>query len=90
MPAGYTPIELDGRVVKHLAAAGSKSERQAVFLETEDGSYLLRLRSGNPFFDPELERLVGKTIHCKGILTENTLIISDWDEVVRQSSKESE
>jgi len=90
VPVGYTPIELDGRVVKHLAAAGSKSERQAVFLETEDGSYVLRRSGGNPFFDPELERLVGKTIRCKGVLTEHTLIISDWDEVASRPSKESE
>jgi hypothetical protein len=90
VPVGYTPIEFDGRVVKHLAAAGSKSERQAVFLETEGGSYVLRRSDGNPFFDPELERLVGKTIRCKGVLTEHTLIISDWDEVASGPSKKSE
>ena len=60
-------------------ATGSKSERQAMFLATKDGTYVLRRRGGNPFFDPVLERLVGKTIHCKGILTEHTLIISSWD-----------
>ncbi len=81
MPVGYSPIEIDGRVRKHLTSRGSKSERQAVFLETKEGSYGLRRRGGHPFFDKVLENLVGKTIHCKGILTEHTLIMSEWDEI---------
>jgi phosphoglucomutase len=89
VPVGYTPVELDGHVTKHLAAKGSKSEHQGIFLETEGGSYALRRRGGNPFFDPELEKLVGKTIHCKGTLTEHTLIISDWNEVGHQPSGKS-
>jgi hypothetical protein len=88
VPVGYTEIETDGQVIKHLTAKGSKSERRAVYLETEDGSYILRRRGGNPFFDPVLEKLVGKTIHCKGILTKHTLIMSDWD-VVKVSKKSS-
>jgi phosphoglucomutase len=89
MPVGYTPVELDGQVVKHPAAVGSKSERQGLFLETESGSYVLRRSGGNPMFDPEMEKLVGKTIHCKGVLTEHTLIISHWDEVGHQPSEKS-
>ncbi len=81
MPVGYSPIEIDGRVVKHLKSKGSKSERYAVFLETKEGSYVLRRRGGHPFFDRVLDRLVGKTIHCTGILTEHTLIMSEWDEI---------
>jgi len=79
VPVGYQPLETTGQVIKHQTATGSKSERQAMFLATKDGTYVLRRRGGNPFFDPVLERLVGKTIHCKGILTEHTLIISSWD-----------
>ena len=78
MPVGYSPIEVSGQVVKHLAAKGSKSERQATFLETEGGTYVLRRRGGNPLFDPVIEELVGRTIRCKGILTEHTLIMSQW------------
>ena len=81
MPVGYSPIEIDGRVTKHLKSRGSKSERQAVFLETEEGSYVLRRRGGHPFVDEVLDNLVGKTIHCKGVLTEHTLIMSEWDEI---------
>lgn len=79
MPVGYASAEFIGQVIKHLASKGSKSERRAIFLETKDGSYVLRRRGGHPFFDPVLDKLVGKTIHCKGILTEHTLIMSDWD-----------
>ena len=84
MPVGYTSVEFIGQVIKHLTAKGSKSERRAVFLETENGSYTLRRRGGHPFFDPVLEKLVGKTIQCKGILTEHTLSMSDWDIVKSQ------
>jgi 2-hydroxy-3-keto-5-methylthiopentenyl-1-phosphate phosphatase len=81
VPVGYSEKEISGRVTKHLAAKGSKSERQAVFLETDEGSFVLRRRGGHPFVDPVLNQLVGKTIRCKGILTENTYIISEWNEI---------
>lgn len=81
MPVGYNLIEIEGQVVKHLTSRGSKSERQAVFLETKDGSYVLRRRGGHPFVDEVLDNLVGKTIRCKGILTDHTLIMSEWTEI---------
>jgi hypothetical protein len=81
VPAGYKEVEFEGQVTQHLTAKGSKSERQAVFLDTTEGSFVLRRRGGNPFVDPVLQQLVGKTLHVKGILTEHTLIMSDWTEV---------
>lgn len=75
---GYESVEVAGRVVKAPIAGGSKSERQAILLETSAGSYVLRRRDGNPFYDPELEDLVGKNVDCTGVLTGNTLIVSDW------------
>ena len=78
MPVGYRAVEFEGRVIQHLTAVGSKSERKGVFLETPEGSFVLRRRGGNPFVDPVLQELVGKTLHVKGILTEHTLIMSDW------------
>ena len=87
MPVGATPIEVEGRVTKHGTARGSKSERQAVFLETKKGSYVLRRRGGHPFVDKVLDSLVGKTIHCKGLLTEHTFIMTDWDEIEGGVSK---
>jgi hypothetical protein len=86
---GYSSIEIDGQVTKHLTSKGSKSERQAVFLETEKGSYVLRRRGGHPFVDRVLNDLVGKTIHCKGVLTEHTLIMSEWDEINNETHLQS-
>ena len=78
MPVGYSRVEISGEVTMRQTAKGSKSERQATFLDTKDGIYVLRRQGGNPFVDKVLEKLVGKTIHCEGILTDHTLIISKW------------
>ena len=51
-----------GQVIRKPFAAGSKSERPAVMLQTGDGEYVLRIQGGNPFHDPRLEELVGKQI----------------------------
>ncbi|MDQ3254977.1 MAG: hypothetical protein M3R15_13915 [Acidobacteriota bacterium] len=75
---GFENVEVSGQVVKKLYAVGSKSEHQATFLETPTGTYILRRRDGNPFYDPELEKLVEKAIRCTGVLTNNTLIMSNW------------
>jgi hypothetical protein len=73
-------MQLSGRVTKKLFGKGSKSERQAVVLNTEAGQYVLRRRGGNPFHDPELEKLVGKTITANGDLVEYNFIMTDWEE----------
>lgn len=67
-----------GSVVKRRFAKGSKSERDAIFLVTSDGDYVLRRQGGNPYHDPDLERLVGKEIRCTGLVTGYTLLISDF------------
>jgi len=70
----------NGTVVKKMFARGSKSEHEAVCLVTDRGEFVLRQKGGNPFFDPELERLVGKQIRCEGQLVGYTLVMSDWSE----------
>jgi len=67
-----------GSVVKRPFAKGSKSERDAIFLVTSEGDYVLRRQGGNPYHDPDLERLVGKKIRCTGILTGYTLLVSEF------------
>lgn len=79
MPKGYRDVELSGEVVRKPFGKGSKSERMAVYLDTGKSRYVLRRRGGHPFFDRELEELVGRTIRCKGVLTDYTLIISEWN-----------
>lgn len=70
--------EFIGTVIKKLFGKGSKSEHEAVFLETEHNEYVLRRQGGNPFYDEEMQKLVGKTIRCIGVVTDYTLLISDW------------
>ena len=73
-------MERSGEVVRKLFAAGSKSERQAVMLQSEDGEHVLRIRGGNPFRDPRLEALVGKRIRARGQLQGYTFIMDEWGE----------
>ena len=70
-----------GKVVKAPFAVGSKSEHEAIYLRSNRGKYVLRRVGGNAFYDPELQKLVGKTIRCHGIVTGYTLLITDWTEV---------
>lgn len=72
--------EFIGTVTKRTFAQGSKSEREAIRLDTGEGSFVLRRVDGNPLFDPELEKLVGKTIKCTGETQGYTLTITDWSE----------
>ena len=67
-----------GKVVRRVYGTGSKSEHDAVMLDTGDELYRMRRRGGNPFRDPELDALVGSTIECEGSLRENTLIVDSW------------
>ena len=73
--------EYVGKVTKKPFGKGSKSESEAIFLETEEGKFVLRRKGGNPFRDPELQKLVGKTIRCNGLARDYVLKISDWTEL---------
>src|SRR4051812_14756084 len=70
-----------GHVVKKSFGQGSKSQRNAVLLVTDDGEYVLRRQGGNAFHDPQLEGLVGKSIRCQGVLHGYTLLVSSCTEV---------
>lgn len=70
-----------GKVIRKPFGTGSKSERDAIFLSTGGGEYLLRRLGENPFSDPALEELVGKTITCTGEVTGYTLLMEKWKEV---------
>ena len=57
-------VELNGKVVKKKFGQGSKSQHDAVYLETDSGSFVLRRKGGNPFNDPELNKLIGEKNLC--------------------------
>ena len=67
-----------GRVVRKTWARGSKSEHEAVVLITDTDEFRLRRIGGNPFADPVLGRLVGKTIECDGTPRDHTLVVTSW------------
>lgn len=70
-----------GKVTRKLYGQGSKSERSAVCLETPEAVYVLRRQGGNAFRDPELDKLVGKTIEGEGSIAATTLILTSYREV---------
>jgi len=65
---------LRGHVTTGLYAKGSKSEHEAVFIETADGRYVLRRKTGPVFNDTELMQYVGRGIECDGFLIGRTLL----------------
>ena len=73
-------VELQGKVVMKKFAEGSKSEHDAVYLETDDQAYQLRRLGANPFDDPELKAMVGKNIKAKGQLNDRLFIAHELSE----------
>jgi hypothetical protein len=64
-----------GTVTRRPYAVGSKSEHEAVMLVTDEGEFRLQRKGGNPFADPELERLVGKRIEAEGVVAGPAFIL---------------
>jgi hypothetical protein len=74
-------MELDGQVVRKPFGAGSKSERPAIVLRTPGGDYVLRRQGGLAYGDPDLERLIGKRLRCRGTLSGYTFLMTDCAEI---------
>lgn len=71
---------LTGEVTRDALASGSKSERDAVLLKTDRGTFVLRRAGGNAFRDPELDELVGKRITATGEVHGYTFLMASWSE----------
>ncbi len=78
-------MQFQGTVSRAVVASGSKSEHRAVVLLLSEGTVKLRRPGGNPFCDPELEKLVGQEIVCDGDIQSGQLILSKWSVVPRQA-----
>jgi hypothetical protein len=70
--------ELSGKVVTRQVGGASKSAHPAVVLESSAGEFVLRRAGGNPFFDPDLEHLVGRSIRCHGTVDGYVFTIARW------------
>jgi hypothetical protein len=53
---------------------GTKSEREAIWLETADRRLVLRRKSGPTFDDHALSKYVGKRVRCNGFIVGHTLL----------------
>ena len=65
---------VQGKVVRGHYGVGSKSERDAFYLDTGSKKYLLRRKSGPVFGDEELKQFEGKVIECTGFVMGDTLL----------------
>lgn len=79
--AGNLPCELTGEVIVKPFATGSKSEHDAVFIQSAEGTFLLRKQGGNPFYDPMLQQFVGKQVKVKGLLDRNLFLAKEIEEL---------
>jgi len=61
-------MKLTGKLVAKPFAVDSKSERQAIYLETDLGSFELRIIHENPFEQSRLQLMVGQTVCVEGKL----------------------
>lgn len=59
---------LRGRLVQAAYARGSKSERTALWLETDEGTLLARMRQGPSFPPYGLEHLLDALVECDGTI----------------------
>lgn len=65
---------LVGTVVAGPFGTGSKSERAAVWLVTDDMRLVLRRKSGPAYEDPALARYIGKRVRCDGFVVDYMLL----------------
>jgi hypothetical protein len=65
---------LTGTVARGRFGTGSKSEREAIWLETAEGRFVLRRKEGPTFDDPALKKYVGKRVKCNGFILGYTLL----------------
>lgn len=71
--------KLRGQVSQGEYGSGSKSERDAIFINTDGGRYLLRRKGGPVFADEELKRYVGHAVACDGFIVGTTLLADRID-----------
>lgn len=65
---------LEGAVVRAPFGVGSKSEREAVWLETAEGRFVLRRKDGPTYDDHALDKYVGRRVSCDGFVVGYTLL----------------
>lgn len=65
---------LAGKVVVGEFGGGSKSARIAVWIETDQGRFVLRRKDGPSFGDGTLKKYIGKSVECDGFVVGYTFL----------------
>lgn len=65
---------LTGLVTRAPFATGSKSERDAFWVQTDEGRFILRRKDGPAFGDHSLASFVGHCVRCDGFIRGYTLL----------------
>jgi hypothetical protein len=66
--------QLRGQVTRGVYGKNTKSEREAVFVDTGAERYLLRRKAGPAYADKQLDQYIGRTVTCDGFLLGTTLL----------------
>lgn len=77
MESSDIPEKVDGMtgtVVRGTFGKGSKSEREAIWLDTDGRRLVLRRKGGPSFDDHSLEQYVGKRGKCDGFVVGYSLL----------------
>lgn len=72
-------IEVRGLVARRAVAAGSKSEREAIVIESAGARYVLRMAGAPAFGESPLDALVGRRIRARGDLAGTTLLVTSYE-----------
>lgn len=71
-PAAVQTIR--GIVIEKTYARGTKSQHEALYIQTSEHEYVLRRINANPFQDEELQEYKGKEVTATGVLDKNTFL----------------
>lgn len=71
-------MEITGKVIQKQVSKGSKSEHQAVCMEFQGKTLILRQRGKNAFNNPDLQALTGKMIQASGDLVQNIFFLKSF------------
>lgn len=65
---------IEGTVERGPFGVGSRSAREAVWVDTRQGRFVLRRKDGPTFDDAALDRYVGKRVTCSGFIVGYALL----------------
>lgn len=83
--SGHPPVRVQavrGRLSLGTFGTGSKSEREAVYIDIDGQCFVLRHKNGPVFADAVLHQLVGQEVECDGF-TIGTTLLAERVEVVK-------